>query len=60
MFADTECVEAGLIRDHRFFDDVAQDLRLRQRLAVGRERHVAERIDAELEGLTHRSSVQPA
>ncbi len=37
VFADTERVEADLIGEHRFFDDVAQHLRLRQRLAVGRQ-----------------------
>ena len=53
MFADTERVEAGLIGDHRLFDDVAQDLRLRQRLTVVREGHVTERVHAELKRICH-------
>ena len=58
VFADAERVEADLIRDHRFFDDVAQHLRLRQRLAVGRQGDVAEGVHAELERLCHQSSLQ--
>ena len=50
MLADSETIEADLLRKDRLVDDMAQHFRLGQ-LGAGRiERHVAERIDAKFEG----------
>ena len=49
VLADAEKREAQLVGQHRFGDDVAQDLMLRQSFSVGAERHVSERIKTELD-----------
>ena len=49
VFADAEEVDADLVGEHAFGDDVADDLCVRQRLAVGADGDVAERVDAEFE-----------
>ena len=47
MLADAEAVEADLLGEDGFVDDVAQHLRLRLRRARRIERDVAERVEAE-------------
>ena len=49
MLADAEDVQADLVGQHRLLDDVAEDVCLRVKGAVGRARDVAEGVDAEFE-----------
>ena len=49
MLADAEEVDAELVGEHGLLDHVADDLRLRQRLAVGADGDVAEGVEAEFE-----------
>jgi hypothetical protein len=53
MFAHAEEVQADLIRQNPFLDDVPQRLRLGQLPAVGRDRDVAKRIYPELDRVRH-------
>ena len=53
VLTDAERVQAHLIGEHRFLDDIAQHARLRQQGAVIRNRDVAERIEPEREGRRH-------
>ena len=53
VLADAEEVDAQLVGQHGLVDDVADDLRLRQRAPVGVAGDVAERIEAEFERLCH-------
>ena len=46
MFANAEAIDAGLFRDHRLLDDVAQHVRVRVQLAGGVARDVAEGVEA--------------
>lgn len=55
MFADVEGVDAGLLGDDGFFDDVAQDLGLGFRLAAGADGDVAERIETKFKGKARRA-----
>jgi hypothetical protein len=54
MFAEPYGMYANLVRQGRLFDDVANDLRLWQQLAVGAGGDVAERVHSELDFLRHR------
>jgi hypothetical protein len=49
MFADAEEIDAELIGQYGFVDDVADDLCMRQHLAVSAARDVAKRVEAEFE-----------
>ena len=61
VLADAEEVDADLIGEHALLDDVADDLGLRQQLAVGVDGHVAERVQAEMEiAFRHRHLSQVA
>ena len=53
VFADAEEVEADLIRERAFVDDVPQGFGLRQLPAVGRNRNVAEGIYPKLNRARH-------
>ena len=48
MLAETDEVRTHLVREHRLLDDVANDLRVRPRLALGIPGDVAERVEPEL------------
>src|SRR5580704_6111529 len=49
MLADAEGLDAKLVGECCLFDDFADDLRVRLRLAVGARSDVAERIEAEFD-----------
>ena len=53
MLAKPDEVDADLVGEHRLLDHVADDLGVRQRLAVGSRRDVAESIESEFENLRH-------
>ena len=53
MFADGKRVDADLLCQDCFADDVSKRLRFRQERAVGIDGHVAEGIQPELEGVEH-------
>src|SRR5271155_4703020 len=53
MLADAEGIDADLVSQHALVDDVADHLRVRQRLPVGADRNVAKGIQSELEILCH-------
>ncbi len=48
MFSDAEEVETESIREHRFVDDVADDLGIAQSEAVRADGDIAERVESEL------------
>ena len=47
VFTDAEEVHAELIGEYGFVDDITDDLRMREHLAVGAARDVAERVESE-------------
>jgi len=47
-------MQTELVGEHPFGNDVPQDLRVRQRRPACVDRDIAERIEAEFEGLCHR------
>ena len=49
MFAQADEIDAELVGERGFLDDVAQCLRLRQRPPVGAVHHVAKSVEAEFE-----------
>jgi hypothetical protein len=54
MFAEPYGMHANLVRQRRLFDDVANDLRLRQQLAVRAGGDVAKSVQSKLDFLRHR------
>jgi hypothetical protein len=45
MFSDAEKINANDIRQNRFIEDVAQNLRMRKHFAIRVNRNIAESID---------------
>ena len=60
MLADAEEIDADLVGQDRLVDDVADNLRGRERLAVGAGSNVAERVEAEFERMRHGGSGERA
>lgn len=55
VLADTDAVDADLIGKHRLSEHMPEDRRMGHRLAVLIGRHVAERVDPELNRVCHES-----
>jgi hypothetical protein len=53
VLADADEVDAQLVGEDGLLDDVADDLRVRERPPVGAARDVAEGVEAELQGVGH-------
>src|SRR5262245_6530798 len=53
MLADPEGIDADLVRQHAFRDDVADDLRMGQESSVRADRDVAKSVQSEFECLCH-------
>ena len=53
MLADAERIDADRVGEDALIDDIADDLGMGQRLAVGPDRHVSECIKSKFEFLCH-------
>jgi hypothetical protein len=55
MLPDAEEIDAQLIGENRFIDDVADHLRMRQQVAIGPRGDIAERIQPKLNMPCHQA-----
>ena len=53
MFADAEKVDAEIISEHRLVDDMANDLGMRQWMAITSGRDISEGIKSKLKTCRH-------
>ena len=53
VFAEADEVEPDLVGERPLRDDIAQDLRVRQRPAVAVDGDVSERIETQFDGVCH-------
>jgi hypothetical protein len=58
VLADPERIDAGLLREHSFGDDIAQRVRVRARVAGVVNGEVAEGVEAKLKRVRHRDRGQ--